>query len=128
MLSQVRGWPRTRRNIVFVALASGKRDAFIGDLTWRFEGIEQSIDRPLLMELLADSDRKQVRTDRARMIAFADQVPVVPAHDTRGFTGIPPLPAHAPPNERRDRSVPPAGRPGMGDGPSVSRLCLHERA
>ena len=75
--------------IVFVAIPTGARYAFIGDLTWRLEGIEHNIDRPLLMQLLADSDRKQVRQDRERIIAIADQVHVVPAHDARGFASIP---------------------------------------
>lgn len=75
--------------IVFVALPSGARYAFIGDLTWQLEGIERNIDRPLLMQLLADSDRKQVRRDRERIIAIADLVHVVPAHDARGFASIP---------------------------------------
>ncbi|EXG82418.1 MBL fold metallo-hydrolase [Cryptosporangium arvum] len=75
--------------IVFVALPSGERYAFIGDLTWRLEGIEKNIERLFLMRLFADSDRKQVTVDRERIIAIADLVRVVPAHDERGFAGIP---------------------------------------
>lgn len=75
--------------IVFVALPSGHRYAFIGDLTWQLDGITDRLEKPLLMRILADSDTKQVRRDMDRMIALQDRLQVVPAHDARGYTGIP---------------------------------------
>lgn len=77
--------------VVFVTLPSLQRYAFIGDLTWQLDGIERVVDRPLLMRLLADSDPKQVRVDLRRIVALADRFQIVPAHDVRGYAGIPTL-------------------------------------
>jgi N-acyl homoserine lactone hydrolase len=75
--------------IVFVTLAEGRRYAFIGDLTWQLDGITDRREKPLLMRMLADSDARQVRRDMGRIIALGDRVQVVPAHDARGYVGIP---------------------------------------
>jgi N-acyl homoserine lactone hydrolase len=75
--------------IVFVTLPEGRRYAFIGDLTWQLDGITDRRERPLLMRMLADSDARQVRRDMGRIIAIEDRVQVVPAHDARGYAGIP---------------------------------------
>jgi N-acyl homoserine lactone hydrolase len=75
--------------IVFVALPSGKRFAFIGDLTWQLDGITRRLEKPLMMRMLADSDTKQVRRDMQRMLALATRMQIVPAHDGRGYAGIP---------------------------------------
>ena len=82
--------------IVFVTLPSkdqptGQRYAFIGDLTWQLEGITTRAERPLLLRTLADSDAAGVRRDLGRIIALADKVQIVPAHDARGYDGIPHL-------------------------------------
>ncbi|WP_432563218.1 MBL fold metallo-hydrolase [Kineococcus sp. SYSU DK003] len=77
--------------VVFVTVPSGRRFAFIGDLTWQLEGITRQAERPLLLRALADSDPAGVRRDLARVIALADEVHLVPAHDARAYEGIPHL-------------------------------------
>ncbi|WP_045743875.1 MBL fold metallo-hydrolase [Actinoplanes rectilineatus] len=77
--------------IVFVTAPGDRRYAFIGDLTWQLDGITEHAERPLLMRYLADSDARQVRADLARIIAIADRYQIVPAHDARGYRGIPVL-------------------------------------
>jgi glyoxylase-like metal-dependent hydrolase (beta-lactamase superfamily II) len=86
--------------VVFVTVPSGKRYAFIGDLTWQLDGIRRRVERPLLMRKLADSDPAQVREALLRVIALADLMQIVPAHDVHAHDGIPDLPvrlAPAPP-------------------------------
>ncbi|MFE2547610.1 MBL fold metallo-hydrolase [Streptomyces sp. NPDC059355] len=78
--------------ITFVTLPSGKRYAFIGDLTWQLDGIRRRAERPLLLRFLADTDPKLVREDMLRMIALADTMQIVPAHDVTAYDGIPLLP------------------------------------
>lgn len=75
--------------IVFVTIPSGQRYAFIGDLTWQLDGITGRLEKPLMMRMLADSDTKQVRRDMERIMALQDRIQVVPAHDARGYAGIP---------------------------------------
>ena len=77
--------------VIFVALPSGRRLAFLGDLTWQLEGVTRRVERPRLMRALADSDPAGVRRDLARVIALADLVQLVPAHDARAYEGIPHL-------------------------------------
>ena len=79
--------------VVFVTVPSGQRYAFIGDLTWQLDGIRRRVERPLLMRKLADSDSKQVRQGLLQVIALADLMQIVPAHDVAAFDGIPHLPA-----------------------------------
>lgn len=74
--------------VVFVTLPGAQRFAFIGDLTWQLEGITRRVERPLLLRALADSDSSAVRRDLARVIALADRVHLVPAHDARAYDGI----------------------------------------
>jgi glyoxylase-like metal-dependent hydrolase (beta-lactamase superfamily II) len=76
----------------FVTVPSGKRYAFIGDLTWQLDGIRQRVDRPLLMRKLADSDPERVRQDLLLVIALAGLMQIVPAHDVNAYDGIPFLP------------------------------------
>ncbi|MFS8198217.1 MBL fold metallo-hydrolase [Streptomyces sp. CWNU-52B] len=78
--------------IVFVTLPTGKRYAFIGDLTWQSDGIRRRAERPLLLRKLADTDPALVREDLLRVIALADVMHVVPAHDVAAYDGIPQLP------------------------------------
>ncbi|MGP3534421.1 MBL fold metallo-hydrolase [Microbacterium sp. RD1] len=75
--------------IIFVTVPSGQRYAFIGDLTWQLDGITDRLEKPLMMRMLADSDAKQVRQDMERVMALQDHLHVVPAHDMRGYQGIP---------------------------------------
>ena len=42
--------------VVFVTVPSGKRYAFIGDLTWQLDGIRRRVERPWLMQKFADTD------------------------------------------------------------------------
>jgi glyoxylase-like metal-dependent hydrolase (beta-lactamase superfamily II) len=77
--------------IVFVTLPTGKRYAFIGDLTWQLDAIRRRAERPLLMRMLADTDPQLVREDMLRMIALADAMHIVPSHDVSAYDGIPKL-------------------------------------
>jgi glyoxylase-like metal-dependent hydrolase (beta-lactamase superfamily II) len=75
--------------VAFVTLPSGKRYAFIGDLTWQLEGIQQRVERPWWLRTLADSDAGQVRQGILRSAALTELMQVVPAHDRRAYDGIP---------------------------------------
>lgn len=78
--------------IVFVALATGKRYAFVGDLVWQREGITLREERPWLQRSLADVDPEEVRANILRMAAIVARFPeiaVVPAHDARAFADLP---------------------------------------
>ncbi|MGW0955573.1 MBL fold metallo-hydrolase [Streptomyces sp. NPDC001212] len=77
--------------IIFVTLPTGKRYAFIGDLTWQLDGIRRRVERPLLLRILADTDPKLVREDLLRVIALANVMQIVPAHDVTAYHGIPQL-------------------------------------
>ena len=79
--------------IVFVTVPSGKRYAFIGDLTWQFDGIRRRVERPWLMQKFADDDPALVREGLLRMIAVEDLMQIVPAHDLGAYDGIPRLTA-----------------------------------
>ncbi|MGD0609798.1 MAG: MBL fold metallo-hydrolase [Streptosporangiaceae bacterium] len=78
--------------VVFATMPSGQRYAFIGDLTWQLDGIRRRAERPLLLRKLADSDPRQVRQGLLRVIALADLMQIVPAHDRNAYDGIPRLP------------------------------------
>ena len=93
--------------VVFVTVPSGKRYAFIGDLTWQLDGIHRRVERPLLLRKLADSDPEQVRQGLLRVIALADLMQIVPAHDRDAYDGIPGLPAR----------LVPAPAPGAAEQP-----------
>jgi glyoxylase-like metal-dependent hydrolase (beta-lactamase superfamily II) len=75
--------------VVFVTVPSGKRYAFIGDLTWQLDGIRRRVERPWLLRKLADSDPLQVRQGLLRVIALADLMQIVPAHDRDAYDAIP---------------------------------------
>jgi N-acyl homoserine lactone hydrolase len=81
--------------VIFVTEPSGKRYAFIGDLTWQLDGIRRRVERPWLLRTLADSDPEQVRQGLLRAIALAGLIQIVPAHDRMAYDGIPPLTAPA---------------------------------
>jgi N-acyl homoserine lactone hydrolase len=93
--------------VIFVTVPSGRRYAFIGDLTWQLDGIRRRAERPLLLRKLADSDPEQVRQGLLRVIALAGLMQIVPAHDHNAYDGIPRLPAQL-------------ARPGGGGLPSRS--------
>lgn len=77
--------------VVFVTVPSGQRYAFIGDLTWQLEGIRRRVERPLMMRMLADVDRGQLRQGLLRVIALAGLMQIVPSHDGDAYDGIPTL-------------------------------------
>jgi N-acyl homoserine lactone hydrolase len=83
--------------VVFVTVPSGKRYAFIGDLTWQLDGVRRRVERPLLMRKLADTDPEQVRQNLLRVIALADLIQIVPSHDRNAYDGIPLLPTRLAP-------------------------------
>lgn len=78
--------------VTFVTMPSGERYAFIGDLTWQLDGIRRRAERPWLLRKLADSDPEQVRQGLLRVIALADLMRIVPAHDRDAYHGIPTYP------------------------------------
>ena len=78
--------------VVFLTLPTGKRYAMIGDLAWQREGTSERRERPWLQRTLGDWDSGQVRANLLRMAAIERRFPeiaIVPAHDARGFQGIP---------------------------------------
>lgn len=77
--------------VVFVALPSGERYGFIGDLTWQLDGLERRAERPWLLRRLADVDADLVRAGLDRSIALRDVVHVVPSHDLAAYVTIPVL-------------------------------------
>ena len=77
--------------VIFVALPSGRHLVLLGDLTWQLEDITPRVERPLLMRRLADSDPAGCAGDLARVVALAELVQLVPAHDARAYDGIPHL-------------------------------------
>jgi hypothetical protein len=79
--------------IVFVALPTGKRYAFIGDVAWQLDGVRKPAERPLLMRKLADVDAGRVRVDLLRVASLASVMQLVPAHDVSAYDGIPRLAA-----------------------------------
>lgn len=79
--------------VVFVTVPAGRRYALIGDLTWQLDGVRRRVERPWLLRRLADSNPLQVRQSLLRVIALADLMQIVPAHDGDAYDGIPHLPA-----------------------------------
>jgi N-acyl homoserine lactone hydrolase len=86
--------------VVFVTLPTGKRYAFIGDLTWQMDGISRGAERPWLIRRVADVDAATVRAGLRRSIALSRVLQVVPAHDVAAYDGIPLLPARFPSGTR----------------------------
>jgi glyoxylase-like metal-dependent hydrolase (beta-lactamase superfamily II) len=80
--------------IVFLVLPDGTRYALVGDLVWQREGITEREERPWLQRTLGQEDPPKVRVGLLRMAALAERWPdliLVPAHDARGFAGMPRL-------------------------------------
>jgi glyoxylase-like metal-dependent hydrolase (beta-lactamase superfamily II) len=81
--------------VVFVALPSGARYAFVGDLVWQREGIEIPAERPWLSRTMVDTDAAAVRRGISRLAAIHARFPhivMVPAHDARAAAEIPTFP------------------------------------
>lgn len=77
--------------VVFVALPSGRRYGFIGDLTWQHDGIDRRRQRPWFLRRVTDVDPAEVRAGLDRCIALRDVVHLAPAHDVGAYEPIPPL-------------------------------------
>jgi glyoxylase-like metal-dependent hydrolase (beta-lactamase superfamily II) len=79
---------------VFVALPSGERYAFVGDVVWQREGLILPAERPWLMRTMVDEDPALVRDAIVRLHALAAALPaltLVPAHDARVWAELPAL-------------------------------------
>ena len=92
MVVALAGGHTTGSVVVFVTVPSGKRYAFIGDITWQLDGIRRRVERPWLLRTLADSDPEQVRQGILKVAALDEVLQVVPAHDRNAYDGIPLLP------------------------------------
>lgn len=80
--------------VVFVNSPKQGRFAFVGDLVWQTEGITLREERPWLPRTLADVEPAIVRESIQKMAAVHARFPeitLVPAHDARGFAGLPSL-------------------------------------
>ena len=80
--------------IIFVALPSGTRYAFVGDVVYQLDGITEREERSWLVRRKADTDAEGNRENMLRVIALKERLPdlgIVPAHDIRAFAGIPAL-------------------------------------
>lgn len=78
--------------IAFVHLPGGERYAFVGDLAWQAEGIDQPAERPWLARSVVDANAGAVRGLLAHMHRLQQQVPgliVLPAHDRRAMAALP---------------------------------------
>ena len=78
--------------VVFVTLPNGARYAFVGDLVWQLEGLLQREERPWLEAKVLGEDPPAVQRSMLRLCAIATRYPeitIVPAHDPRGYVGIP---------------------------------------
>ena len=93
VVAALAGGHTTGSVIIFVALPTGRRYAFIGDVTWQLEGITKPAERPLIMRKLADIDAGHVREGLLKVASLADMMHVVPAHDANAYNGIPLLSA-----------------------------------
>ena len=85
--------------IVFLALPSGKRYAFVGDIVWRLEGVTRREEKPWLMRRLLGEEEQTLRATLLRLIGIHERYPeitIVPAHDPRGYADMPRLPSHLP--------------------------------
>lgn len=78
--------------IAFVALPSGQRIAFIGDIVWQMEGIDLEVPKPLLSRLIADYAPAEVKRLIHRLAALKRHLPdllLVPAHDRKMMEQLP---------------------------------------
>ena len=81
--------------IIFVTLHDGTRYAFVGDLVWQMEGINERKERPWFTRTLVDRDAAGTRENLLHMIAIKKRMPdliIVPAHEMRAMAGLPTLP------------------------------------
>ena len=78
--------------VTFVTLPSGARYAFVGDLVWELQSLIDREPRPWLASKMIGEDPVAVQESMLRLSAIAmryPQIAIVPAHDGRGYHGIP---------------------------------------
>ena len=78
--------------VTFVTLPGGARYAFVGDLVWELQGLIEREPRPWLTSKMIGEDPVGVQESMLRLSAIAmryPQIAIVPAHDGRGYNGIP---------------------------------------
>ena len=78
--------------VIFVSLPAGARYAFVGDLVWELQGLVEREPRPWLASRMIGEDPVAVEQSMLRLSAIATRFPqiaIVPAHDGRGYVGIP---------------------------------------
>jgi glyoxylase-like metal-dependent hydrolase (beta-lactamase superfamily II) len=81
--------------IIFVTLHDGTRYAFVGDLVWQIEGINERKERPWLSRSLVDRDAASTRENLLHIVAIKKRIPdliIVPAHEMRAMAELPRLP------------------------------------
>ena len=102
--------------VVFVTVASGRRYAFIGDLTWQLDGIRGALNGRCAAQARRQRSRASA-TGLLRVIALADLMQIVPAHDRSAYDGIPTYPPgwQLPPPPPAERSTSESAR---SDGPA----------
>jgi glyoxylase-like metal-dependent hydrolase (beta-lactamase superfamily II) len=109
--------------IIFVTLHDGTRYAFVGDLVWQIEAINERKERPWFSRRLVDRDAASTRENLLHIIAIKKRIPdliIVPAHEMRAMVELPTLP------KARGASV--AGNPRTDSGASempVQSLTFH---
>ena len=84
--------------VAFVTLPGGARYAFVGDLVWQLEGLFEREPRPWIEARAIGEDTVALRHSLLRVSAIATRYPqitIVPAHDPRGYAGIPEWPRPA---------------------------------
>ncbi|HSI48660.1 MAG TPA: MBL fold metallo-hydrolase [Ideonella sp.] len=82
--------------VVFVNLPSGKRLAFLGDLTFQMEGIDLPAEKPWMMRRIIGERDNEVRHDIALIRAAREKYPqiiAIAAHDSKAFQAIPVAPS-----------------------------------
>jgi N-acyl homoserine lactone hydrolase len=78
--------------VAFVALPSGQRIAFIGDIVWQMEGLDREVPKPWLSRLVADYAPAEVLDLIHRLAELKRQMPemlFVPAHDQKMMGQLP---------------------------------------
>lgn len=84
---------------LFLALPSGRRYFFIGDVTWTLEGVRTPADRPWLTRHLVHLDHDEAANREAivhvhRLAAAHPGLTIVPMHDERVAQGLPRYPRY----------------------------------
>jgi glyoxylase-like metal-dependent hydrolase (beta-lactamase superfamily II) len=81
--------------IIFVTLHDGTHYAFVGDLVWQTERINERKERARFTRRVFDLDAAGTRENLLHIIAIKKRIPdliIVPAHDMRAIAQLPTLP------------------------------------